>query len=158
MSLDHCDLHDLGFSRTIFTWNNKRGDNENILERLDRFVVSRSWQSLFGKATNFHMDFWGSDHRVLHLVLDPIDHNNRGRSGRKIVFKCKPWWMKDEECVEVISATWQFYLFNDTPKSLNNGLASCASELSMLGKRKFGVIPRKVVGLQKRLACLYNGP
>lgn len=46
-TLDECHLQDLGFSGNPFTWNNGREDDENISERLDRFVANKEWQFQF---------------------------------------------------------------------------------------------------------------
>ncbi|PON86374.1 hypothetical protein TorRG33x02_178260 [Trema orientale] len=35
-----CSLSDLGFSGSLITWNNKQGREENVQERLNRFVGS----------------------------------------------------------------------------------------------------------------------
>ena len=42
---------DLGYSRSKFTWWNKRWGREAIRERLDRAIVNPSWRLLFPKAT-----------------------------------------------------------------------------------------------------------
>ena len=45
--LSHCDLHDLGFVGTPWTFDNKKKGNRNVRVRLDRAVVSPAWSSLF---------------------------------------------------------------------------------------------------------------
>jgi hypothetical protein len=41
--LSHCDLHDLGFTRLPWTYDNKQAGDHNVQVRLDRGVASLSW-------------------------------------------------------------------------------------------------------------------
>ena len=41
-AVDDCDLVDLGFSGSCFTWNNRRDGVDSIQERLDRFLADTS--------------------------------------------------------------------------------------------------------------------
>ncbi|TXG67033.1 hypothetical protein EZV62_008308 [Acer yangbiense] len=45
--VNDCDLVDLGFSGSMFTWNNKRDGKANIQERLDRFLANSKWKDRF---------------------------------------------------------------------------------------------------------------
>lgn len=42
--LDHCQLHDLGFTGGLFTWCNRRESLDTISERLDRFLSINAWK------------------------------------------------------------------------------------------------------------------
>lgn len=47
--LDDCNLKDINFSGSIFTWNSRR-HNHCIWERLDRFLCNPSFDRLFGNS------------------------------------------------------------------------------------------------------------
>lgn len=38
-----CELRDLDFNKTPYTWCNKREGNDCISERLDRFLANYKW-------------------------------------------------------------------------------------------------------------------
>lgn len=48
--IDDCELKDMGYSGSIYTWCNRRGSNNNISERLDRFLANIEWKNLFNSV------------------------------------------------------------------------------------------------------------
>lgn len=60
--LDRCNMIDLGFSRPRFTWTNRRGVEDLIQERIDRFFVNPGWYSLFPEARVTYPTRCHSDH------------------------------------------------------------------------------------------------
>lgn len=62
-------LIDLGFNGNSFTWSNKRSDDRNVKERLDRSLANREWLSLFPNATITHLPMIASDHALIILNL-----------------------------------------------------------------------------------------
>ena len=55
-ALKTCGLYDLGFKGYEFTWRSKRGGDESVEERLDRFYANVDWSILFPKAEVFHLN------------------------------------------------------------------------------------------------------
>ena len=62
-ALDDCELEDLGFGGSPFTWCNKRDGEALIHERLDRCTGNQDWKVLFPFFKVSHLDFGRSDHR-----------------------------------------------------------------------------------------------
>jgi hypothetical protein len=60
--LYHCDLHDIGFIGTPWTFDNKQKGDRNVKVRLDRAVATPTWSALF------------PDHRLHHIVSSRSDH------------------------------------------------------------------------------------
>lgn len=88
----------------IFIWNNRRGGEHNIRERLDRCVANETWLELWPKATVEHIVWEGSDHLpvILHLCgTGPI--SQQGAKGRKF----DAYWCHDEDFEEVVKAEWK---------------------------------------------------
>ncbi|KAF5452034.1 hypothetical protein F2P56_027074 [Juglans regia] len=48
--LNDCELKDLGFARSFYTWCNRREDNDRICGRLDRFLANAKWVDFFSIA------------------------------------------------------------------------------------------------------------
>jgi exonuclease III len=61
-ALSFCDLHDLGFTGTPWTFDNKQMGNRNVRVRLDRAVACPVWSSIFPTAQVSHLVSPRSDH------------------------------------------------------------------------------------------------
>ena len=62
--LDECRLIDLGFARSMFTWQ-KHYPAYMVWERLDRAVASTKWLAKFLDTKVYHLDVPASDHKPL---------------------------------------------------------------------------------------------
>lgn len=65
--LKECDLVDLGFFRRPYMWSNKRGVNELVQERLDRFLASSLGTGKFQSVLVTHLETWSSDHSPIFI-------------------------------------------------------------------------------------------
>jgi hypothetical protein len=70
--LSECDLHDLGFIGTPWTYDNHRKGDNNVRVRLDRAVASPAWSALFPEVRVHHIQSSRSDHTPLLLSVDQI--------------------------------------------------------------------------------------
>jgi exonuclease III len=70
--LSHCDLHDLGFSGTPWTFDNKQKGKDNVKVRLDRAVANPSWTNIYPQSHVTHLTSSRSDHCpiLLHLYQE----------------------------------------------------------------------------------------
>lgn len=57
-----CNLRDLGFTGSPFTWSNGRRGADNVLERLDRASAINEWLDRFMGAIVRHLPYFKSDH------------------------------------------------------------------------------------------------
>ncbi|PON68312.1 Endonuclease/exonuclease/phosphatase, partial [Parasponia andersonii] len=89
----------------MFTWNNRRGGTANVQECLDHFLANKEWSTLFPRLKVSHLDFGGSNHWA---VLADLEANLEGMylKQRRKLFRFKPWWLRDEECMEIILSEW----------------------------------------------------
>lgn len=71
--LSHCDLHDLGFIRVPWTYNNKLQGGNNVRVRLDRAVALPSWTDRYADARVAHLTTSRSDYCPLLLLMERRD-------------------------------------------------------------------------------------
>lgn len=63
-------LRDLGWTRSKYTWSNKRDPDFLVEERLDRYAASLEWEGLFIGARVTNIMAVGSDHSP--IITDAI--------------------------------------------------------------------------------------
>ena len=101
-SLDACNLQDLGFSGSNYTWCNGRFGSQRTLIRLDRMVANAEWRSLFQGARVYHKSMAASDHCALILHLK----TEQPRRRKKPRFRFESMWLRDPGCREVVELAW----------------------------------------------------
>lgn len=67
--LNYCQLIDLGFKGSRYTWTNKRKCGFTIRERFDRCMTNFEWNTLFPNSLVNHLPRTHSDHCPLLLNL-----------------------------------------------------------------------------------------
>lgn len=68
-AFDFYKLEDMGFIRHPFTWKNNQGAENNIQERLDRYVTNTEWRELFAGSFVSHLEKRKSDRLPLVLCV-----------------------------------------------------------------------------------------
>jgi hypothetical protein len=100
--LSHCDLQDLGFSGTRWTYNNNRDGGANVRVRLDRGVANYEWSEIFPNANISHLCSPRSDRMVLLLKLQ----GERCRSANSKIFRYEAMWERAEGLNAVVETSW----------------------------------------------------
>lgn len=75
-------LQGLRFERNPFTWSNNRDDAHLFHKRLDRFVASQSWISLFPSMVTYNLSSAASDH-VQSMISNFASQNKKSRHRRR---------------------------------------------------------------------------
>ena len=101
-AMDECDLLDLGYWGSPFTWCNNRDPLATTWVRLDRGLANLSWVKKFLAALVEHLDVINSDHKCLILTREP-----RGaHCFQRKPFRFEEVWTSDEGCENTIQAAW----------------------------------------------------
>ncbi|KAJ9188062.1 hypothetical protein P3X46_003457 [Hevea brasiliensis] len=101
-AISSCGLLDLRRGGDRFTWEKGRGSEDWVRERLDRALVTYSWQNIFQDAYVETLVATNSDHSPLFLCLNTtlvVYHKKR--------FCFENSWSFEEECRGVVEEGWQ---------------------------------------------------
>ncbi|KAL6191285.1 hypothetical protein ACLB2K_037676 [Fragaria x ananassa] len=103
-ALNVCDLKDLYFTGPCFTWRGNR-HGEEIKERLDRFVVNRTWLQMFPASKVTHLLPSESDHLPI-LIQIRKSSGRRKKRKRKKKFRFEEFWLREKDVKDVVEAGW----------------------------------------------------
>nr|XP_009762621.1 PREDICTED: uncharacterized protein LOC104214623 [Nicotiana sylvestris] len=117
-----CNLFDLGFKGSVFTWWNGRAEEDYIFKRLDRCLPNVEFQQIFTGIEVQHLSKIGSDHCPMYLKCDietpPI----------KKPFKLLNFWVEHATFKDVVKENWTadfsanpYILFNHKLKKNKEG-------------------------------------
>lgn len=101
-TLTDCMLGDLGFKGSKYTWGNRRDPDCFFKERLDMTLSSEGWCDRFPNVAVGVLATRTSEHNPLWIRFHPNLHATR----RPRLFHFEACWNLDEECAEVIKASW----------------------------------------------------
>ncbi|KAK2355198.1 hypothetical protein QL285_092628 [Trifolium repens] len=147
-TVDLCNLFDLGFIGHKYTLHNRQQSHDYIQARLDRFLATPDWITMFPNYSNNHLLKYCSDHCPILLEFSTINmpmQNQRYQKSRKF----EQMWLRDEDHYNIVKNNW-----NNHSSSLNNKLNNTLDTLHSWGKQKFGTIPKKIKHTQQELQHL----
>jgi hypothetical protein len=121
------DLLDLGYKGPAYTWTNNQCTSNPIYQRLDRVMVTTTWQEKYPRAYVNHLPMIYSDHTPILLRMVP-------RVLKKHDFRIEHWWLSlegfDQECSRLWALTegesWEV-----RNKELGRGLRVWARQYSL---------------------------
>jgi len=151
--LDVCDMHDLGFSGTSWTYDNKQAGRRKVRVQLDRAVANSSWSNLFEHATVDHLVSPCSNHCPILLRTSP---SVRAGEGAKIL-RYEIMWEGEESLPEVVEEAWGRAHPGAKLGSVAQPLKEVMGSLQEWSKAKFGSVRKKLKELREKLGTAQGG-
>ncbi|XP_070054360.1 uncharacterized protein [Nicotiana tomentosiformis] len=138
-----CNLFDLGFKGSIYTWWNGRGEYDCIFKRLDKCLANVVFQQMFARLEITHLSNIGSDHCPMMLSV------NASTVPIKKPFKFLNFWTKYTSFKVVVAENWTAD-FHANPFTLfNHKLKKVKKALSIWSKDTYGNIFQKIASLEE---------
>lgn len=100
--MDFCNLLDLEFSGSIFTWVNKRDITGLIQQRFDKVWANSDWKACFPEATIKHLTRINFDHCLFLLSLVPYLCLSGDRP-----FCFQPIWLSHKAFPSIVKEAWE---------------------------------------------------
>ena len=97
--INKCQLRDLGYVGSDYTWSRRLGSQGWVRERLDKALVSTTWAESFPAVRLFHAATSISDRCI--LVLKEISYQRKQRQRPK-VWRFESMWLDDARCEGVV--------------------------------------------------------
>ncbi|XP_075079855.1 uncharacterized protein LOC142165134 [Nicotiana tabacum] len=135
--VDTCELYDLGFKGSLYTWWNGRSDIDCIL-----FFLNQQFLDLFPALEVEHLIKYGLDHAPLLLScnIDTVQV--------KKLFKFLNFWAKHETFLDVVKENWVTDGMGNPFILFQNKLKKVKATLTVWSKETFGDIFKKIASLE----------
>ncbi|KAL5555393.1 hypothetical protein UlMin_037629 [Ulmus minor] len=149
-SLSLCGLKDLSFLGEKFTWVNKQVEATFIQARLDKYARDVDWCNLFPIAHVSNLSFYHFDHRAIKVTLgnSSVWVCKSSPRAKKMRFHFEEIWAMDDECRELVVASWNSPDFRMGVEYVKERLGICAKKIDEWGFKKFGRIRSEIEKLQ----------
>ncbi|CAM8976493.1 unnamed protein product [Rhodiola kirilowii] len=147
--LAECNLSEIGFKGSRFTYTNRRKGAEETRCHLDRVVADLKWKEMFPDAFVYHISTFHSDHCPIQLCLSTMVIN------RSRLFRFEFMWTRDQRVREVISKHWAS---SAGDQNLLWKLDHLKGPLRRWNKKVFGNVHDKLDSLRADLKCIKAMP
>ncbi|XP_010694404.1 uncharacterized protein LOC104907208 [Beta vulgaris subsp. vulgaris] len=145
-TIDDCELRDLGYKGSVFTWQRGNSMATLVKERLDRFLANNGWMAMFPYSEVIHFPIYKSDHAPILLKFGK--DKTRYKKGK--LFRFEALWLSKEECAEVVAKAWKDW----GSDAITVRVAGVAASLSKWAHTTFGDLQKRITKAEKALHLL----
>jgi hypothetical protein len=123
--LSYCDLFDIGFRGTPWTYDNKQQGDRNVKVRLDRAVASPEWSACFPDLRLRHISSSRSDHTPLLLAMEQPENSRPERPIRRYEIA----WEREPSLAAAVEEAWSRRVPSEDLGDINFALKDVMSNL-----------------------------
>ncbi|KAK9028753.1 hypothetical protein V6N11_025900 [Hibiscus sabdariffa] len=125
-------LIELPIKGGLFTWSNRRKDDDAITERIDKILISSEWSLAYPKVIGILEAAVASDHNLILLQIEGL------KKKRRRAFKFESRWLLEEECHSNVREVWERRQNCPGHLKLNRKLISTKDKLKKWSGKKYG--------------------
>jgi hypothetical protein len=148
--LSHCDLHDIGFTGSPWTFDNKQKGARNVKVRLDRAVASPAWSAMFPEHRLLHIQSTRSDHCPILLTAE---HATNYRVGRPIG-RYEVVWEREPSLAAAVEEAWSRRIPGQDLGDVAQSLRSVMSSMYKWKNTHFKSVPKEIEKKRSQLEAL----
>lgn len=125
--VEECELSDLGFKVSKYTWCNNKEGMEFTKDRLDSVLGNSDWHSLYDLVDIYILPIQSFDH---YPLLISCHNQEKDFMHRRKFFRYEASWARREKCKDVIKKAWGCsLLFSSKVETTKRGLDRCGDKL-----------------------------
>jgi hypothetical protein len=151
-AVDDCQLQDLGWSGTAYTWDNRQAGDANVKARLDRALANSEFLIRFEHTRVRHIVATESDHCFVLVELRERLSEQR-TSGAKL-FRYENVWQTHADYDKLVKDSWEKGAGQRGLVGVVDALQNLQAKLSSWGTEEFGCLPWTVRKLRQKLNSL----
>ncbi|KAL4302064.1 hypothetical protein GQ457_10G006820 [Hibiscus cannabinus] len=146
--MDTSGMIELPIKGGMFTWRNMRSNNNEIVERLDKILISNEWSLAFPKAIGIIEAAVASNHNPIIIMLEGL--KKRGKKD----FKFESRWLLEDECFSNVKEAWSENPRGNYQSNLNRKLKNSRVKLSKWSGMTYGKNRKTIEGIKSQLLDL----
>ena len=151
-AISECNFRDLGYTGYPYTWSNNRSGEENVQERLDRFLANESWLAIFPWCRIHHLLKKHSDHIPILAECNSKTTANRRRV-RKKLWRFEKAWLHQPNCDDILINSWARWGGHQCGSRLNLVCQNIGKTMKMSTRELRSQIEEQKAQLEKLMEC-----
>lgn len=146
--LENCELSDLGFRGSKYTWSNCWDSLEFTKEMLDQRVANSIWRGLFPEVEVVVENIICSDHAPLILCL--LGEGVSGQGPKR--FRYEASWRREEGYYNVVTQAWVHLTEAGSGwQEIDSNFSRCKRDFVVWQRGQNGLLQENITRLKKRL-------
>ncbi|KAH0757835.1 hypothetical protein KY290_021328 [Solanum tuberosum] len=141
--VNYCDLLDINFKGSPFTWWIGRADSECIFKKLDKILINHECMGMAGHVEMEHLARTGSNHAPLLLSFGGQQSHIRKP------FKFLKFWVEEADFKDVVKRSWVAQEISDIFITIKQKMKNTKEEIVRLKEEFFEENPTRTFWRQK---------